>query len=131
MPIRTERLDLLPGTRAVLEADLEGRNMLERTPRVEIPESWPPPLYDADAIGWMLERLAADQGSGRGAPATSCIGRRRPLRVALSARAISRARPRPTEAWKSGIPCCPSRLPRSESFTRPGSCSSGLGRSRV
>jgi hypothetical protein len=64
MPIRTERLDLLPGTRAVLEADLEGRNMLERTLHVEIPESWPPPLYDADAIGWMLERLAADQGSG-------------------------------------------------------------------
>ncbi|HIF24060.1 MAG TPA: N-acetyltransferase [Gemmatimonadetes bacterium] len=29
-----------------------------------IPESWPPPLYDRDAIGWMPERLAADQGSG-------------------------------------------------------------------
>lgn len=57
MPIHTARLSLLPGTVRVLEAELAGREALAAALGVDIPESWPPPLYDADAMQWMLERL--------------------------------------------------------------------------
>jgi len=57
MPIRTERLDLVPGTLPILEAELRGRAPLAELLGIDVPESWPPPLYDADAINWMLGRL--------------------------------------------------------------------------
>ena len=62
MPIRTERLDLVPGTLETLEAELRGRAPLARLLGIEVPESWPPPLYDADAINWMLGRLREEPG---------------------------------------------------------------------
>ena len=62
MPIRTERLDLVPGTFEILEAELRGRAPLAKLLDIEVPESWPPPLYDADAIRWMLGRLGEEPG---------------------------------------------------------------------
>ena len=55
--IPTKRLDLMPGTAAVLEAELGGPTELAEVLGVEIPESWPPPLYDSEAIRWMLAHL--------------------------------------------------------------------------
>lgn len=61
MPIRTERLGLLSGTTPVLDAGLKGRAALSQILDIEISKSWPPPLYDAHAISWMLGRLQDDE----------------------------------------------------------------------
>jgi RimJ/RimL family protein N-acetyltransferase len=58
--IRTARLDLLPGTIEVLKAELAGREALAGILGIEIPASWPPPLFDVDAMQWMLGRLEED-----------------------------------------------------------------------
>lgn len=55
--IRTERLDLLPATIPVLEAELAGPAELAKALRVEVAESWPPPLYDLEATRRTLELL--------------------------------------------------------------------------
>jgi [ribosomal protein S5]-alanine N-acetyltransferase len=55
--IRTPRLDLVPGTVTQLRAELDGRTALAAALHVEVPEQWPPELYDADAIRWTLDRL--------------------------------------------------------------------------
>ncbi len=59
-PIRTPRLDLIAGRATVLRAELEGRESLEAALGIHIPHTWPPELYDADAIRWMLARLDED-----------------------------------------------------------------------
>jgi len=56
--IRTERLDLVPATADALQADLAGRVALSAHLGVDVPPSWPPPLYDDDAIRWMLARVS-------------------------------------------------------------------------
>ena len=61
-PIRTARLDLLAGDADVLRAELTGRESLEAALGISIPHTWPPELYDADAIEWMLARLDEDSG---------------------------------------------------------------------
>jgi [ribosomal protein S5]-alanine N-acetyltransferase len=42
----------------VLRAELESRQALGHVLRAVIPESWPPDLYDADAVNYMLHWLA-------------------------------------------------------------------------
>ena len=58
--ITTERLVLIPGNTAILEAELRGAEDLGHALQVQIPASWPPPLYDRPAIEWTLERIAED-----------------------------------------------------------------------
>ena len=58
--ITTERLVLIPGTKAILEAELRGAAELGQALQVDIPASWPPPLYDRPAVEWTLERIAED-----------------------------------------------------------------------
>ena len=60
MTIRTVRLDLIAGTTRVLKAELAGREELAAALGLVIPESWPPPLYDADATKWMLGCIEED-----------------------------------------------------------------------
>ena len=60
MTIHTQRLDLVPGTLKVLEAELEGSAALAAALGIEVPDAWPPPLYDADALHWMLGRVRED-----------------------------------------------------------------------
>lgn len=55
--IQTARLDLVPATVEILEAELASPAELAEILGVEIPGSWPPPLYDADATRWMLALL--------------------------------------------------------------------------
>jgi RimJ/RimL family protein N-acetyltransferase len=57
--LRTLRLDLLPATLASLRAELESREALAQALGVEVPETWPPPLYEQDSIHSTLTRLAA------------------------------------------------------------------------
>jgi len=61
VPIRTERLDLLSGTTPVLDAGLKGRAALSQILDIEISKPWPPPLYDAHTISWILGRLQDDE----------------------------------------------------------------------
>ncbi|MEP6691031.1 MAG: GNAT family N-acetyltransferase [Gemmatimonadaceae bacterium] len=65
--LRTVRLLLIPATAAALRAELESPRALARVLRVHVPESWPPELYDADAVRWTLRSLEsnpADVGWG-------------------------------------------------------------------
>jgi [ribosomal protein S5]-alanine N-acetyltransferase len=60
MLLTTLRLRLIPGTRQVLEADLQGRRMLQMAIGVRVPENWPPQFYDQDAIDYTLRNLQSD-----------------------------------------------------------------------
>ena len=55
--LRTPRLLLLQGTFTVLEAELQSREALGEALAARVPDSWPPELYDADAIRWMMKWL--------------------------------------------------------------------------
>jgi len=56
--LRTQRLVLLQASAYTLGAELVSRQALGETLGVDVPDSWPPELYDADAIRWTLNWLA-------------------------------------------------------------------------
>lgn len=56
--LRTRRLVLLQATPDTLRAELVSRQALGEGLGAEVPDSWPPELYDADAIRWTLNWLA-------------------------------------------------------------------------
>ena len=58
--IRTPRLALFPGTPSLLRAELESPETLARELAAVVPASWPPELYDGDAIRYMLDWLEAN-----------------------------------------------------------------------
>ena len=62
--IETPRLILQPATAETLRAELVGREVLAEVLDIEVPESWPPAQYDADAIRWVLAALADGRGAG-------------------------------------------------------------------
>jgi ribosomal-protein-alanine N-acetyltransferase len=57
--IHTARLDLIVAAKEQLRAELEGPSALAASLACEVPVSWPPEFYDADAVryslGWLLE----------------------------------------------------------------------------
>ena len=63
-PIETPRLLLLPVTPEALRAELVGRDALAEVLDVEVPVSWPPDLYDDDAVRWTLAALEEGRGAG-------------------------------------------------------------------
>jgi ribosomal-protein-alanine N-acetyltransferase len=65
--IETPRLMLVPATAEALQAELVNRDALAAVLGVEVPESWPPEHYDADAVRWLLTALAEGRaGNGWG-----------------------------------------------------------------
>jgi len=64
MLIQTTRLDLIPGTALMLEAELIGRAAVQEQLGVTVPEDWPPPLFDARAVEWALARLRESDAFG-------------------------------------------------------------------
>ena len=62
--LRTARLVLLGATVDTLGAELVSRQALGDALGVDVPESWPPELYDADAIRWTLNWLAEHPENG-------------------------------------------------------------------
>ena len=48
----------------MLRAELAGRDALARALAVEVPDAWPPELYDADAIEWTLRALGDRHDGG-------------------------------------------------------------------
>jgi ribosomal-protein-alanine N-acetyltransferase len=65
MLIATRRLDLIAASKDALLADLESRAALARALGVVVPLSWPPELYDADAVHWMLSWMDAHPSEHR------------------------------------------------------------------
>lgn len=65
--LQTPRLDLVPATEAHLRAELDGHEVLARSLGADVPPSWPPLFYDADAIrfalNWLMEH-PSDAGRG-------------------------------------------------------------------
>lgn len=59
--IQTPRLDLRSARLYVLLADLEGADELARELDVDVPDAWPPPLFDEAAIQWTIDRVTAGQ----------------------------------------------------------------------
>jgi ribosomal-protein-alanine N-acetyltransferase len=60
MPIlRTPRLLLVPATPESLRAELVAPSALGEVLDMDVPPSWPPELYDADAVRWTLSFLLA------------------------------------------------------------------------
>lgn len=57
--LRTPRLALIPATPASLRAELVAPAALGEVLDVNVPASWPPELYDADAVRWTLSFLLA------------------------------------------------------------------------
>lgn len=55
--IRTERLELIPGTVDLVRAALEGAGALGSALRASVPPTWPPEYLDAAAFQFTLERL--------------------------------------------------------------------------
>ena len=56
--IRTPRLILIPATAESLSAELISPRALGELLGCDVPASWPPELYDADAVRWTLTWLA-------------------------------------------------------------------------
>jgi len=64
--LRTERLELVAGTIELFRARVDERELLGRELQARVPDSWPPPLFDQDAMDWMakyLEEYAAAAGA--------------------------------------------------------------------
>ena len=57
--IRTERLELVPGSVELLDAALAGPDTLARVLRARVPASWPPEYVDAAALQFTRDHLAA------------------------------------------------------------------------
>jgi [ribosomal protein S5]-alanine N-acetyltransferase len=53
----TDRLRLIPASVEMAQADLRGRTELERVLDVRVPESWPPDLFDAPAVDYIIQQL--------------------------------------------------------------------------
>ncbi len=60
MTLTTPRLTLVPAIAALLTAELADRSHLATLLGAEVPASWPPELYDEDAVTYFLSRLTAD-----------------------------------------------------------------------
>jgi RimJ/RimL family protein N-acetyltransferase len=63
--LRTSRLLLVAATEELLEAELQSREALGAALQGEVPESWPPELYDADAVRWTMDWLSSHPGDAR------------------------------------------------------------------
>ncbi len=55
--IRTVRLSLVPLTPALGTADLAGRDALARELGAEVPDGWPPELFERDKLEWTIRHL--------------------------------------------------------------------------
>jgi len=57
MLVVTQRLELVPATPDLVRAELQSRAALGDVLQIDVPESWPPELYDRAAAQYTLERL--------------------------------------------------------------------------
>lgn len=62
--IQSKRLQMLPATRDLTQADLAGHRSLEKGLGAAVPDNWPPAHYSRSALEYVLAQLAepAEQG---------------------------------------------------------------------
>ncbi len=53
----TERLELVPATLELAQADLADRDRFASLLKAQVPGDWPPPLVDAHSMGWTAHYL--------------------------------------------------------------------------
>jgi len=58
--IRTHRLELVPATLTLVEADIQSPEALARLLGAAVPASWPPGEYDRSAMEFFRDRLSAN-----------------------------------------------------------------------
>jgi RimJ/RimL family protein N-acetyltransferase len=59
----TERLELIPATADLCEAEAQGPEVIGRTLRVRVPSSWPPPVFEPDDVERLRRQLERDPAS--------------------------------------------------------------------
>jgi len=59
----TERLELIPVTAELCEAEGQGPDVVGRALRVRVPASWPPPVFEPDDLERLRRRLECDPAS--------------------------------------------------------------------
>jgi RimJ/RimL family protein N-acetyltransferase len=64
LKLRTERLELIAGTLELFRARVDERELLGRVLGADVPAGWPPPLFDQDAMDWMLKYLEKHADAG-------------------------------------------------------------------
>jgi ribosomal-protein-alanine N-acetyltransferase len=79
--IPTPRLRLIPGTEAMLQAELRSSAALGLLLDAEIPSDWPPELYDEGAIRYMLGWLTQHPGEHAWGFYYVVLGGERPVAV--------------------------------------------------
>ncbi|MEK9505115.1 GNAT family N-acetyltransferase [Gaopeijia maritima] len=60
MTLRTPRLDLIPATAPLVQAEMRGVGALERMLGAPVGVGWPPDLCSVDTLEWALEQIARD-----------------------------------------------------------------------
>jgi len=61
--LTTGRLELIAGTGELFRVRVDDREFLSRQLGARVPESWPPPLFDQDAMDWMAKYLEEHEGA--------------------------------------------------------------------
>ena len=59
----TDRLELIPATVELCDAETAGRGALSRVLGVTVPDDWPPPVFEADDVERVREQLRSDPAS--------------------------------------------------------------------
>ena len=59
----TERLELIPATADLCEAEARGPEVVGRALRVRVPASWPPPVFEPDDVERLRRQLERDPAS--------------------------------------------------------------------
>jgi RimJ/RimL family protein N-acetyltransferase len=59
----TDRLELVPLTVDLCEAEARGPDVVGRTLRVRVPASWPPPVFEPEDLERLRQRLERDPAS--------------------------------------------------------------------
>ncbi len=62
--MRARRLDLVPATVELSEAEARGRDAVAACLDAEVPASWPPPVFEPDDVARIRRQLEADDGAG-------------------------------------------------------------------
>ena len=59
----TDRLELVPATVALCDAEALGPSAVADALGSDIPTSWPPPVFEPDDVARVRQQLIADAGS--------------------------------------------------------------------
>ncbi|MDQ1610266.1 MAG: [ribosomal protein S5]-alanine N-acetyltransferase [Pyrinomonadaceae bacterium] len=64
LKLKTERLELVAGTAELFRVRVDDREFLRRRLGARVPDEWPPPLYDQEALEWMAKYLDENPDAG-------------------------------------------------------------------